>query len=283
MTGQYVCSAPGRVDALREAALASPPRLLNGITYLEVLPGQRRLEVHFVHPLDWVPAAPLTLSNIEIRGGVRVRDPQATGISWHDDVLVVDVATAGDFSRYVLRLVASAGQAAPPAGIDPALAQVAFSFKVDCPSDFDCRTDTTCPPEPRSGPAIDYLARDYASFRRLLLDRLSALMPDWRERHAADLMVTLAEALAFRGDELSYFQDAVNTTAEELNEDLGAGGLAIPETDPAPASAFTAPGAAPSREFDALAGRIMLLEQGAVRQTRMLQRILDIMEAKVPQ
>ncbi|MBC7732223.1 MAG: putative baseplate assembly protein [Bacteriovorax sp.] len=213
MTGQYVCSAPGRVDALREAARASPPRLLNGITYLEVLPGQRRLEVHFVHPLDWVPAAPLTLSNIEIRGGVRVRDPQATGISWHDDVLVVDVATAGDFSRYVLRLVASAGQAAPPAGIDPALAQVAFSFKVDCPSDFDCRTDTTCPPEPRSGPAIDYLARDYASFRRLLLDRLSALMPDWRERHAADLMVTLAEALAFRGDELSYFQDAVATEA----------------------------------------------------------------------
>ena len=213
MTGQYVCSAPGRVDALREAALASPPRLLNGITYLEVLPGQRRLEVHFVHPLDWVPAAPLTVANIEIRGGVRVRDPQVTGVSWHDDVLVVDVASAGDFSRYVLRLVADAGQAAPPAEIDPALAQIAFSFKVDCPSDFDCRTDTVCPPEPATGPAIDYLARDYASFRRLLLDRLSALMPDWRERHAADLMVTLAEAVAFRGDELSYFQDAVATEA----------------------------------------------------------------------
>ena len=213
MTGQYVCSAPGRVDALREAALASPPRLLNGITYLEVLPGQHRLEVHFVHPLDWVPAAPLTPANIEIRGGVRVRDPQVTGISRHDDVLVVDVATAGDFSRYVLRLVANAGQAAPPAGIDPALAQIAFSFKVDCPSDFDCRSDTACPPEPATGPAIDYLARDYASFRRLLLDRLSALMPDWRERHAADLMVTLAEVIAFRADELSYFQDAVATEA----------------------------------------------------------------------
>lgn len=213
MTGQYVCSAPGRVDALREAALASPPRLLNGITWLEVLPGQRRLEVHFVHPLAWVPAAPLTLANIEIRGGVRVRDPQVSGISWHDDVLLVDVASAGDFSRYVLRLVADAGQAAPPAEIDPALAQIAFSFKVDCPSDFDCRTETACPPEPATGPAIDYLARDYASFRRLVLDRLSALMPDWRERHAADLMVTLAEVVAFRGDEISYFQDAVATEA----------------------------------------------------------------------
>jgi hypothetical protein len=213
VTGQYVCQAPGRIDALRDAALASPPRLLNGITYLEVLPGQRRLEVHFVHALALVPATPLTVANIEIRGGVRVRDPQVTGITWHDEVLLVDVASAGDFSRYVLRLVANAGVAAPPAGIDPALAQIEFSFKVDCPSDFDCRTDAVCPPEATTAPAIDYLARDYASFRRLLLDRMSALMPGWRERHAADLWVALTEAVAFRGDEISYYQDAVATEA----------------------------------------------------------------------
>jgi hypothetical protein len=213
MTGQYLCEAPGRVDALREAALASPPRLLNGIHYLEVAPSQRRLEVHFVHPLDLVPAVPLAVANVEIRGGVRVRDPQVTGIGWHDEVLLVDVATAGDFSSYVLRLVATAGVVAPPAGIDPALAQIEFSFKVDCPSDLDCRSDIVCPPEATTAPAIDYLARDYASFRRLLLDRLSALMPGWRERSPADLWVALAEAVAFRGDELSYFQDAVATEA----------------------------------------------------------------------
>ena len=34
MAGQYVCQAPGRVDALREAAQSSPPRLINGIQYL---------------------------------------------------------------------------------------------------------------------------------------------------------------------------------------------------------------------------------------------------------
>ena len=38
-------------------------------------------------------------------------------------------------------------------------------------------------------------------------------MPDWRERNPADLWVALAEAVAFRGDELSYFQDAVATEA----------------------------------------------------------------------
>lgn len=213
MTGQYLCKAPGRIEMLRAAALASPPRLLNGIHFLEVLPGQRRLEVHFVHPLDRVPATPLTVANVEIRGGVRVRDPAVTGLSWQDNLLTVEVATAGDFSHYVLRLVASAGVAAPPEGIDPALAQVDFSFKVDCPSDFDCKPAAACPPVAEKGPAIDYLARDYASFRRLVLDRLATLMPDWRERNPADLWVTLAEALAFRADELSYFQDAVATEA----------------------------------------------------------------------
>ncbi len=213
MSGQYVCSAPGRIDALRDAAQASPPLLLNGIHSLEVSADQRRLEVHFVHSLDLVPAAPLTIGNVEIRGGVRVRDPAVTGLSWQDDVLTVEVATAGDFSRYMLRLVASAGVAAPPVGIDPALAQIEFGFKVDCPSDFDCKPDTVCPPALAKAPAIDYLARDYASFRRLVLDRLATLMPNWRERNPADLWVTLAEAVAFRADELSYFQDAVATEA----------------------------------------------------------------------
>jgi hypothetical protein len=213
MTGQYLCQAPGRVIALREAALASPPRLLNGIEFLEVAPDQRRLEVHFVHPLDLAPSAPLTTANVEIRGGIRVRDPQVTGVGWQDEVLRVDVATAGDFSRYVLRLVAAPGVAAPPLGIDPALAQIEFSFKVDCPSELDCRSEVVCPPEATTAPAIDYLARDYASFRRLLLDRLSALMPGWHERNPADLWVTLAEAVAFRGDEISYYQDAVATEA----------------------------------------------------------------------
>lgn len=213
MAGQYVCQAPGRVDALRDAAQMSPPRLINGIQYLEVSANQRRLDVHFVQSLDLVPSTPLTVANVEVVGGVRVKDPKVTGISWVDDVLSVDVATAGDFSTYTLRLVASAGVAAPPAGIDPALAQIAFSFKVDCPSDFDCAPDTACPPVPQVGPVIDYLARDYQSFRRLILDRLSALMPNWRERNPADLWVTLAEAIAFRGDELSYYQDAVATEA----------------------------------------------------------------------
>ncbi len=62
-------------------------------------------------------------------------------------------------------------------------------------------------------PAIDYLAKDYASFRRLLLDRLSLTLPRWNERHVPDLWLTLVELLAHVGDRLSYQQDAVATEA----------------------------------------------------------------------
>ncbi len=213
MSSVYFCLSPGRANALRDAAHASPPRLLNGIDYLEVAQSQRRLEVHFVHPLTLVPAAPLQPANVEIRGGVRVRNPQVTAVAWSGEVLSVDVATAGDFSIYTLSLVASAGTAQPPPGIDPALAQIDFRFKVDCPSDFDCQSVEECEPVPANAPVIDYLTRDYASFRRLMLDRLTTLMPDWRERNPADLWVMLAEAVAFRGDELSYYQDGVATEA----------------------------------------------------------------------
>ena len=38
-------------------------------------------------------------------------------------------------------------------------------------------------------------------------------MPDWQERHVPDLGVTLVELLAYVGDYLSYYQDAVATEA----------------------------------------------------------------------
>ena len=65
----------------------------------------------------------------------------------------------------------------------------------------------------RAEPEIDYLAKDYASFRRLMLDRMAVLMPHWRERNPADLGVALVETLAYVGDHLSYQQDAVATEA----------------------------------------------------------------------
>ena len=60
-------------------------------------------------------------------------------------------------------------------------------------------------------PDINYLAKDYASFRKLILDRLALTMPDWQESHAADTGMALVELLAYVADRLSYYQDAVAT------------------------------------------------------------------------
>jgi len=218
-TQQYLCKNPRRIAALRAAAQELPPRWFNGIEYLEVIHGEPRLVLHFVHDLSQTPVAPLTAGNVEVRGGQRVRDPHVVGVSASGKQLTVELDDSGDFSRYQLRLVASAGADAPPDGIDPALAQISFGFKVDCPSDFDCRQTRDCPPETQAVPDIDYLARDYPTFRRLVLDRLSVLMPDWRERNPADLLVTLSEALAYRADEIAYFQDAVATEMTFVMQD----------------------------------------------------------------
>ncbi|HZI14086.1 MAG TPA: baseplate J/gp47 family protein, partial [Myxococcus sp.] len=58
-----------------------------------------------------------------------------------------------------------------------------------------------------------YLARDYESFTRLMLERLQLTVPGWQERHAADLGMVLVELLAHAGDLLSYYQDAVSAEA----------------------------------------------------------------------
>lgn len=54
---------------------------------------------------------------------------------------------------------------------------------------------------------IDYLARDYNSFRKALLDLIPAKLPEWTDRSEADFGVTLLELVSYMADILSYYQD----------------------------------------------------------------------------
>jgi hypothetical protein len=191
-----------------------------GIDYVEVSQDQRTITVYFIGA---APAG-LTPANVRIEGGRNVRDIAVLDVTvgdpddedqdgWAD----VRVDRPGDYSTYTLRLVAlnAAGDPTdqPLAGVDPRYAAVDFSFKASCPSDVDCEVEESCPPIVLPEPEITYLAKDYASFRQLILDRLALIMPDWQERHVPDLGITLVEILAYVGDYLSYFQDAVATEA----------------------------------------------------------------------
>jgi len=197
---QYRCSNEGRRQAV--ANQKEPPKI-NGIDYLEVEvdgdTGKSTLTVYFILNLGF-KANNLTAANVVIEGGVRVRNVEivsAKAVGPDSKVFTVIVNSVGDFSTYTLRIVRSKIDLSPPQDFDPQLSNVDFSFKIECPSEFDCRQERECPPEKLPEPEINYLAKDYASFRRLMLDRLSIIMPDWKERNPADLQVALVEMLAY--------------------------------------------------------------------------------------
>jgi len=192
----------------------------SGLDYLEVSDNQRTLTVYF---LGKAPEK-IERSNLRINGGRRIQNIRVLDVEVIreedpevDDAMVVTVDRVGDFSQYQLRVVAADeyGQPTnqPLQGVDPRYAQLSFSFKIGCPSDLDCKQLSFCPEPERIQPEISYLAKDYASFRQLILDRLSLIMPNWQERHIPDLGITLVELLAYVGDSLSYYQDAVATEA----------------------------------------------------------------------
>jgi hypothetical protein len=229
MTTRYHCCDERRLKVLELSGSA------NAIAYVDVLdraapagvPRQRTLFVRLLR----VPAISLEAKNIRISGGERIRavgvewvalanalpagaEPGlATGVDDPSRTLVVRTDGSGDFSMYTLSLVVDPDHDDPPPTFDPRLSSIAFSFKVECASDFDCAPACACPPEKRDQPDIDYLAKDYTGFRRLMLDRMSLLVPDWRERSAADAGVMLVELLAYAADQLSYRQDAIANEA----------------------------------------------------------------------
>ena len=139
-------------------------------------------------------------------------DLETTGASLADGIRDASASAFFRGARVVAmndRLLVFSGQEQ----FDPVLSSIDFSFKVGCPSQFDCGLPQVCPNEQHAAPEINYLAKDYNSLRRLMLDRLSIIMPDWQERNAADAQIALVEMLAYVGDHLSYFQDAVATEA----------------------------------------------------------------------
>ncbi len=231
-----------------ERRIAVQDSNLNGIDYLEVVIQTQQIKVSppllFIHCFkDITPIGKLDEKNIIIEGGVRIKN---IIIEWAkeadlllnlpkdkmDSLLTVDEQTAikeiinssqvlvirpkidGDFSTYTLLLKNAKNPELPPDGFDIILSQIDFSFKIECPSEFDCKPQTIkCLPQSPSEPVIDYLAKDFSSFRRLILDRLSSINPDWKERNPADIGIVLAEMLAYVGDHLSYYQDAIATEA----------------------------------------------------------------------
>ncbi|HPT36970.1 MAG TPA: hypothetical protein PLZ44_01630 [Methanothrix sp.] len=217
---QYICS-----DERRKLQIARHNKL-KGIDYLEVSSDQSKLHLYFIPSLvkekEPIPEG-IGILNIRISGGSKITGIRVKKVEPDpsiDNKLTISVCNdvsgssenasgsgVGDFSIYTLNLV-------DLKDADPIFSQIDFSFKINCPNDLDCREkDVVCLEEPEQQPRLDYLARDYSGFRRLILDRLSEVMPDWKEHSPADLEVVIAEVMAYAADYLAYYQDAVATEA----------------------------------------------------------------------
>lgn len=204
---------------------------LNGIDFLEVLdertdPFAERQTTLYLHFLKPVASGQIQAENIAIQGGERIKHIRVLSVQ-HDlasplsppganqgKVLEIRVSEAGDFSTYTLTLQLDTFHPnQPPNGFDQILSSVDFSFKILCPTDFDCKPANFCETQPQPAPEINYLAKDYAGFRQVMLDRMALLVPAWKERNPADTGIMLIELLAYTADYLSYKQDAITSEA----------------------------------------------------------------------
>ncbi|TCO70108.1 baseplate J/gp47 family protein [Rhodovulum euryhalinum] len=118
--------------------------------------------------------------------------------------LVLTVEPIGDYSTYTLTALSPL--------FDPIFARIGFKFRPGC-FNLNCRPDRTAPDAPDALPRIDYLARDYHSFRHLLIAAMAERVPGWQPTSEADLDQVVIGLLAAAGDELADKQDRVAAEA----------------------------------------------------------------------
>lgn len=208
--------------ARRYAAIAASTATI-GIDFVDLEPvaGGWKVQVHFIPPIASVESKMSALESI---------DPENIHFSFDGETTpnarVTSVSVAPS-QPWVLDLHIGVEDPADIRFVSD-LAPVARLHIVDVPSIdplFDSVDvllgsrsarlvpDRSAAPEIRDlpTPEIDYLSKDYLSFRALMFDVMSQAVPSWREQHAADVGVTMLEVLAYAGDRLSYYQDAVGT------------------------------------------------------------------------
>ncbi len=188
---------------------------LTGIDFIQVDEDQKKLTVYFFP----TPVDPSLILGAVLPGQISIRSTSPTLLdkielnediypnpTWENDHLVITTKNPGDFTLYRLKIESEQ--------IDPYFNDVIFSFKVNCPSKLDCKQrEHECPPDPHVDFPVDYMARDFWSFRRALFDFASLRYPDWKDRLEADAGVMLAEVMSALGDEMAYYQDRIGREA----------------------------------------------------------------------
>ncbi|MFD0119450.1 hypothetical protein ACFVZL_36270 [Streptomyces sp. NPDC058320] len=218
------CRDQERRSLLRQSPAAADVNGIDFVQYEQIPPaagappGTAPRHLLRVHLLRDDPLPTDSAAWLQVHGGTRITGIRVLGVAVAGPgVLDVDVDAQGDFSPYVL----SFGWKRDAAGdwhhelaqMDRLFSVAPVNFRPGCPVDFDCAPPEPGPPAQSPEPQLDYLAKDYASFRQMLLDLIAQRNPRWTERSPADLGNALLELFAYEGDQLSYFQDSVANEA----------------------------------------------------------------------
>jgi len=165
--------------------------------------------------------AAVVKSGFPISGGHRVPAGQATGQVQVESIaaspgnpaaLLLTIRPIGDYSTYRLRINTAAYPASPPVIIDPLFNDIDFKFRPGC-FNTNCAPGWSPAPTPNQQPVIDYLAKDYDSFRHTMIAAMMERVPGWQPTSEADLDQVLLELFSAGADELSDFQDRVMNEA----------------------------------------------------------------------
>jgi hypothetical protein len=177
-----------------------------GIAYIGLQETARPvLTVTFVMPVAGMPYL-LRTSSYTLTGGARMFPRILRIVRADASSVALELDTIGDFSVYTLTVTGP--------DLDPLFASRPVRFRLACDDPYDCEPAAPAPPAvPGPEVAIDYLSKDYVSFRRALLDLAATRFPAWIERNEADLGMSIAELFAQTADTLSYQQDRVANEA----------------------------------------------------------------------
>lgn len=204
-------------EVLEERAQNLAVRGLNGVrlVFVRLLPAAAPteawldLEFHNTQQLAAILAAigggAVPRSIFPISGGSRIPAGAAAGQVQVTQVLAgpqpnqlrLRVPVIGDYSTYLLMVNF--------AQIDPMLSEIRFKFRPAC-FNLNCADDKPMPAAPAQ-PEIDYLAKDFDSFKHALIAAMQARVPDWTPTSEADLDQVLIDLIAADADELSDYQD----------------------------------------------------------------------------
>jgi len=187
-------------------------------------PTQALLEVHFFNTnevanmLAQAATPAQARAKFPIVGGHRLPAGPATGqvqvmsaaAGPDASSLVLTVAPIGDYSTYTLGVIHTTP--GPSNAIDPIFSEINFKFRPGC-FNTDCAPDWDPAPPTPTDPAIDYLAKDFDSFKHAMIVAMGQRVPGWRATSEADFDMALLELLSAAADELSDYQDRVMNEA----------------------------------------------------------------------